>query len=141
MKSIVMPLLGAPAINTAYQHLQSNLHLLPLAIWAMFVAGFGEEFVFRGFLFERLRKLLGGGAGAGIFIVGLSSAVFAAAHLVSQGIWGATQAFVVGLVFGFVYWRKPTIWPLVAAHTSFDLAALAMIYFGLEAEVAGSVFG
>ncbi len=33
------------------------------------------------------------------------------------------------------------VWPLVVAHTSFDLTALALIYFGLEAEVAGSVFG
>ena len=140
MKAIVMPLLGAPAINTAYQHMTGNVELLPWAIWAMFVAGFSEEIVFRGFLFERLRTLLGSDAVTGILVVGLSSAVFAAAHLVSQGIWGATQAFVVALVFGSYFWRWRQIWPLMAAHTSFDLTALALIYYGIEEEVASSVW-
>src|SRR5687768_11397064 len=44
MKIVVMPLLGASATNTAYQHLVGNRTLLPAAVWAMIVvAGFGEE--------------------------------------------------------------------------------------------------
>ena len=38
--------------------------MLPLATYAMIRAGFSEETVFRGFLFERLGKLLGGSARA-----------------------------------------------------------------------------
>jgi membrane protease YdiL (CAAX protease family) len=53
MKAIVMPLLGADPINHAYHYLAGNRTLLPTAVWAMFVAGFGEETVFRGYLFER----------------------------------------------------------------------------------------
>jgi len=41
-------------------YLAGNRAALPGAIWMMIVsAGFGEETVFRGFLFERLGKLLG----------------------------------------------------------------------------------
>lgn len=47
LKIIVMPLLGAPPINPAYHYLAGNQAMLPAAIWAMLVAGFGEETVFR----------------------------------------------------------------------------------------------
>lgn len=114
---------------------------MPAAVWAMFVAGFSEEIVFRGFLFERLRTLLGAGRISGILIVVLSSAAFGGIHFDTQGIWGATQAFIVALVFGSIFWRWRQIWFLALAHTSFDLTALALTHFGLEEEVAGSVFG
>src|SRR5690349_16060681 len=58
LKSIVMPLLGAPAINPAYHWLAGNTAALPGMIGAVVVgAGFGEETFFRSWLFERLRKL------------------------------------------------------------------------------------
>ena len=64
MKAAVMPLLGADPINHAYHALAGNSALLPAAGLAMLAAGFGEETVFRGYMFERLGKLLGSGAGA-----------------------------------------------------------------------------
>jgi membrane protease YdiL (CAAX protease family) len=60
MKSIVMPALGADPINQAYHYLVGNRAALPGMLFAIIAgAGFGEETVFRGFLFERLGKLLG----------------------------------------------------------------------------------
>jgi len=65
MKAIVMPLLGAPAINPAYHYLIGNRAALPGIVFMMIVgAGFAEETLFRGYLFERLGKLFGAGAGA-----------------------------------------------------------------------------
>ena len=59
-KAIVMPLLGASPINQAFHYLAGNRAALPGAVYAMIVgAGFGEETVFRGYLFERFGKLLG----------------------------------------------------------------------------------
>lgn len=82
MKAVVMPLFGAPPVNAAYHELVGNDAALPGVIFAVvFGAGFGEEAVFRGFLFERLGKLLGSGAAARVAIIwlGLESTV---AHLV-----------------------------------------------------------
>ena len=62
MKVIVVPLLGAPAINPAYHYLAGNRAALPGMVFTMIVAGFAEETLFRGFLFERLGKLFGTGA-------------------------------------------------------------------------------
>src|SRR6266581_2796401 len=62
MKTIVMPVLGADPINRAYHYLAGNRAALPGILFAVIIgAGFGEETVFRGYLFERLGKLLGPG--------------------------------------------------------------------------------
>src|SRR6266581_7195903 len=73
MKAIVMPLLGADPINQAYHFLAGNRALLPAALWAMINAGFAEETVVRGYLFERLGKLFGSGVGAKTAIVLITS--------------------------------------------------------------------
>jgi uncharacterized protein len=141
MKIVVMPLLGASPTNTAYQHLVGNQALLPGAIWTMVVvAGFGEETVFRGFGFERLRRLLGSGAASRVFIVLLTSAWFGAAHYTVQGMSGVQQAAIVGLVFGTIFARTGSLWMLMFAHASFDLVALAIIYFDLETAFAQLLF-
>src|SRR5580765_8367723 len=60
MKAVVMPLLGAPAVNATYHYVAGNAAALPYMLYAVIIgAGFGEETVFRGYLFERLGKLLG----------------------------------------------------------------------------------
>jgi membrane protease YdiL (CAAX protease family) len=140
MKMIVMPLLGAPPVNQAYQFLIGNNDLLPAAIWAMFVAGFSEETVYRGFLFERLRTLFGWTTVAKIGIVLVTSVWFAVVHYTGQGLPGVEQAAVVGLVFGGIFARTRSLWMLMCAHTAFDLTALALIYWNLERDVAQLIF-
>ena len=50
MKALVMPLLGAPPINQAYQYLTGNRAALPGAVYLLVAGGgFGEETVYRGF--------------------------------------------------------------------------------------------
>lgn len=98
-----MPLLGAPPLNQAFQYLAGNTAALPAAIYAMIViAGFGEETVFRGYLFERFGKLLGSGAWARILIVLLTSVWFGLAHYSTQALPGVEQATIVGLLFGAI---------------------------------------
>ena len=140
MKALVMPWLGAPSINPATRYLIGNPEMLPAAIWAMFVAGFAEETFFRGYLFERLGKLLGRGIAATIFIVLLTSAWFGFEHYSLQGIPGVQQATIVGLLYGTIYAFTGRIWMLMCAHTAFDLTALAMIYSNLEDAVAHLIF-
>jgi membrane protease YdiL (CAAX protease family) len=140
MKAIVMPLLGAPPINQAFHHLAGNSALLPAAVWAMFAAGFGEETLFRGFMFERLGKLLGSGAGAKASIVVLTSVWFGLGHYAGQGLAGAEQGMIVGLVFGTIVARTGRLWTVMWAHTAFDLTALAIIYWNLESDIAHLVF-
>ncbi len=141
MKSIVMPLLGADPLNQAYQHLVDNPAALPGMILIILVgAGFGEETVFRGYLFERLGKLLGSAPAARTLIVLLTSALFGLVHYPEQGMAGVQQATIVGLVFGTIFAIAGQLFLLMIAHAAFDLTALAIIYCGLEARVAGTFF-
>jgi membrane protease YdiL (CAAX protease family) len=141
MKAVVMPLLGADPINHAYRSVAGNpLALAGMALTVIVIGGFGEETVYRGFLFERLGKLLGSGAVAKTCIVLITSVVFALSHLYDQGIPGAEQAVFTGLVFGSIFAGTGKIWIPVIAHAAFDLAALALIYWNIEPNVAHYIF-
>lgn len=141
MKMIVMPLLGADPINQAYHYLAGNRAPLPGMLFDVVVgAGFGEETVFRGFLFERLGKLFGRGVGAKTAIVLLTSAWFGLIHYPGQGLAGAEQAAIVGLVYGTIFAITGRIWVLMVAHAAFDVTAVLMIYRNLESWVAHLVF-
>jgi membrane protease YdiL (CAAX protease family) len=141
MKAIVMPLLGADPINQAYHYLVGNRAALPGMLYAVTIgAGFGEETVFRGYMFERLGKLFGSGRGAKALIVLLAAGWFGAVHYPVQGLAGVQQATIVGLVFGTIFALTGRIWMLMFAHAAFDLTALAIIYFNLETDVAHLIF-
>ena len=141
MKSIVMPLLGADSVNHAYHYLVGNPAALPAMVYLLVIgAGFGEETLFRGYLFERLGKLFGPGAGAKAFIVVLTSALFALGHYANLGPTGVEHAMITGLVFGTIYAVTGRIWMLMCAHAAFDLTALAIIYWDLESDMARLIF-
>ncbi|HEY6866507.1 MAG TPA: type II CAAX endopeptidase family protein [Candidatus Eisenbacteria bacterium] len=140
MKAIVMPLLGADPINHAYHFLTGNRAMLPAAAWAMLVAGFGEETMFRGYAFERLGRVLGSGLPAKVTIVVITSALFGLAHYRDQGLAGAEQGAIVGLVYGTVFAATGSLFMLMCAHAAFDLTALGIIYWNLESRVAHLVF-
>jgi membrane protease YdiL (CAAX protease family) len=141
MKAIVMPLLGGPPINQAYHWVAGNPAALPAMLFLMIVvAGWGEETLYRGWMFERLGKLLGTGVWARASIVVLTSVVFALPHYVDQGIAGVEQALMTGVVFGTIFALTGRIFLLMVVHAAFDLAALAMIYWNFESAVAHFFF-
>lgn len=142
MKALVMPLFGAPPINQAYQFVTGNTAVIPLMLYTMIVtAGFGEETFYRGWMFERLGKLVGQSAAAKVAIVLITSVLFASIHYPEQKLPGVEQAFVVGLIFGSIFAITGQIFLLMIAHAAFDLTALWMIYYGLETRIAHLIFG
>jgi uncharacterized protein len=140
MKAVVMPLLGADPINRAYHNLAGNRAAIPWFLLTILGAGLGEETVFRGYAFERLGKLLGSSVVAKGFMVLITSAWFGWAHYANQGMTGAVHAAIVGAVLGTIFAATGRIFMLMVAHTAFDLAAYAMIYWNLETRVAHLVF-
>ncbi|HYL22680.1 MAG TPA: CPBP family intramembrane glutamic endopeptidase, partial [Gemmatimonadales bacterium] len=102
--------------------------------------GFGEETVFRGFFFERLGKLLGPRPVALAATVLLTSGLFALAHYRDQGLPGVEQAVVTGLVFGTAFAVTGQLWLPMVAHATFDVTAVALIYWNWESAVAHVLF-
>jgi len=141
MKALVMPLLGAPPISQAYHWLAGNTAALPFMLYLVIIgAGFGEETLFRGWMFERLGKLFGKSMSAKIAIVLITAMLFGAAHYGSQGVPGVEQALVVGLVFASIFAVTGRIFMLMIAHAAFDLTAVWMIYYDLETPIAHLIF-
>ena len=141
LKLIVMPLLGADPINQAYHYLAGNpTAAAPLVLQMIITAGFGEETFFRGYMFERLGKLIGQSLSAKVVTVLVTSVIFASLHYFDQGLAGAQQATITGLVFGTIFAVTGRIWMLMCAHAAYDLTALAMIYWNLESAVAHFIF-
>jgi membrane protease YdiL (CAAX protease family) len=141
LKTILMPLLGADPVNHAYHYLVGNRAAIPFTLFTMIVvAGWGEETVFRGYLFERLGKLLGSGVAAKTSIVLITSALFGLGHYSVQGLAGMEQAMITGLAFGVTFAVSGRIWMVMIAHAAYDLAAYAIIYWNLETTVAHLVF-
>ena len=142
MKAIVMPLLGADPVNRSFSYLTGNTSALPAMMYAVIVgAGFGEETMFRGWMFERLGKLLGPSSWAKAAIVLITSAWFGVEHYSLQGLAGVQQGTIVGLVFGTIFAFTGQIWMLIVAHAAFDLTAVAIIYWDLETTVARLIVG
>jgi CAAX protease family protein len=141
MKTIVMPLFGAPPINPAFHYLAGNTAALPAIMFAVIAgAGFGEETVFRGYMFERLGRLLGTSAWAKALIVLVTTIWFALDHYPLQGVAGVEQAMFTGLAFGTIFALTGQIWMLIVAHAAFDVTAVAIIYWNLESTVAHLIF-
>ena len=91
-------------------------------------------------MFERLGKLFGSSAWAKTLIVLLTSAWFGVIHYPVQGLAGAEQATIFGLVFGTIFAIRGRIFMLMVAHAAFDVIAVAIIYWDLESEVAHLIF-
>jgi len=141
MKAFVMPLLGAPPVNQAYHFVTGSAAVIPMLIVTMLVtAGFGEETLYRGWMFERLGRLLGQSVLAKIATIVITTIPFAALHYFEQGFPGVEQAIITGLTFGSIFAVTGRIFTLMIAHAAFDLTALWMIYYGLETQIAHLVF-
>lgn len=141
MKALVMPLLGAPEINQAFHFLVGNTAALPEILYRISIgAGFGEETFYRSYLFERFSRLFGESVWAKTSIVLLTSTWFGLVHYPFQGLAGAQQALLVGLIFGTIFAIKRQIFFVIIAHLAFDLVAVAIIYYDLETEVAHFFF-
>ena len=136
LKALIMPALGFDAINPVYRYVTGN----PSALWRMLLlviigGGIGEETIFRGFLFHRLR-VLGGGRWGQLPVVIVTSSAFAVMHYADQGVSGAVQASMTGLTLGTVYLLSGNIWAPMVVHGAYDVAALLLIYWNLESAVA-----
>jgi len=141
MKALIMPLLGADPVNQAFHYLARNPVAIPETLFLLTVgAGLGEETIFRGYMFERLGKLVGRGRGATIFIVMFTSTLFGLAHYTTQGWTGVEQAVLTGLTFATIFAMTGELWMLMCAHAAFDLTAYALIYWDLETPVAHFIF-
>ena len=111
------------------------LQLMPL-IWLS--AAVCEEIVYRGFLQQRLERLLGHTALGNAAAIVLTSAVFAANHAV-QGTSGMIQTFIVSCVLGAIFIRSGhNLLLMILIHGIWDTFSVTVMYFGWKWWTLGS---
>lgn len=92
---------------------------IPVSVLIAFENGFLEECLVVGYLLTRLRQL----EVHAVWAILLAAVLRGSYHLY-QGYGGFAGNLVMGLVFGFVFWRWRRLWPLVIAHGLIDTVAL-----------------
>jgi uncharacterized protein len=122
-----------PSLNIArYAQVKDNaLQFVGILAIVWTTAAIGEELLFRGFLLNRIEKMLGARAASAMIAVALQAVIFGAAHAY-LGVRGIATAMLVGVVFGswFVL-RGRNLWPLIVAHGLIDTITLLAIYAGV----------
>lgn len=84
---------------------------IPVLVCAAFANGFAEEVVVVGYLITRLRQL--GMSARGAI---LASSLLRGLYHLYQGFGAGLGNLVMGLVFGYAWYRTGRLWPLVIAH-------------------------
>ena len=112
-------------------------------VLAFLMAGFPEEFVFRGLLQTRLEAVRG--RTVAIFTTAILFTAWhippryfnatgvegEAGNLVSVLLGTGAPVFIVGLIFGLIWDRYRSFWPLVAAHTGVDTLPIISSLLGI----------
>jgi len=105
------------------------LFLLDVTLVTWVLIGFGEEFVFRGFILNRL-LVLTGESKHGVVLASLLQAIWFGAGHASQGLTGMLMTGAVGFVLAFVFLTRMNrnLWPLVIAHGGIDFVVLTLTW-------------
>ncbi|MFY0689607.1 MAG: CPBP family intramembrane metalloprotease [Cyclobacteriaceae bacterium] len=114
---------------TRYEFLKDNLSGLFLSLTGVyFISSFGEEFIYRAFLINRINDITGPSKYASIMAVLISAALFGVIHY-EWGLMGMIQTTCMGLVMGIFYIKlKKSFWILVLAHMYMDTLLFVQIY-------------
>jgi len=96
-----------------------------LVIVALLLAGICEEFTFRGFLLTAINRRYS----FGIALV-VSSLAFGFFHFDPQAVY-TISAFLVGLIFGYIYHHWHSYLVPVAAHATVDLITMIIIVLAM----------
>lgn len=137
---VIIPLveyyLRTPHDLSGFEFLQGNFRNLVLFMLFMWIiAGFGEEFFYRGYMMKRIAVLLGDTENNWIAAVVLSAIPFGLVHFY-QGISGVITAGVMGLILGYIFLRnKNNLVVCMLTHGFYDMFGLTMIYLGKEAVI------
>ena len=112
---------------TLVWNLPQFLYVMPL-VWIF--AAFGEEFLYRGFILENVRRILGGGNAAMVAAIIVQAVLFGAGHAY-QGPVGMIPIAVGGVVCGVLYWAGGRrLWPLILAHGVVDTIGFTIMFRG-----------
>src|SRR5947208_843258 len=114
---------------SAFASFKGNLELTLYQLGGIIIgAGFGEEFLFRGFLFQRIATVFGGSKAAWGIACVIQAALFGFIHAYQNPL-GMLLTGSIGLVTGLVFLATSrNLWIAVIAHILYDTTRIIMFY-------------
>lgn len=131
---------GSPDISS-FDPIRGNIvvYLLYL-IMMIIVAGFGEEFLYRGYLMTYLSKAMGNTNLAWIGSAFMVSFVFGLAHAY-QGISGMVSTGLIGLILSLTFaFSQKNLVLLMLIHIIYDFIGITLIFLGWDLKIS-ELFG
>ena len=113
-----------------FKAVQGNIELTSYAVlYALIGAGFYEEFMFRGFLFQALAMVFGGSRTAWIVACLVQGLLFGLAHSYQNPL-GVAITGTLGMAMGFLVLASGrNLWLVIIAHGLFDASRFVLFYF------------
>lgn len=112
-----------------------NYALFIVFMWV--IAAFGEEFIYRGLLINRLSHIWGNNKIATLLAILLSAVLFGIAHRY-QGVSGMLSTGLVGFILGVLFIQnRNRLWLTILTHGIYDVIGITFIYLDIEKEVYG----
>jgi membrane protease YdiL (CAAX protease family) len=130
LKDLLREAVNAPPADlSTLEHIHGNLAAyLVWLVTAWVAAGFSEEFIFRGYLMNRIAAMGRGSALAWGLAIIVQAAVFGLGHLYAGPGVALTVGF--GALFSGVYFliAGRNLWALILAHGIWDSLGITLIY-------------
>ncbi|CAM3550155.1 hypothetical protein FSS13T_08000 [Flavobacterium saliperosum S13] len=128
IQPLITKIFNEPADYSSFKFIEGDTpNYLKYLIFMWISAAFGEELLFRAFVFSQLKKIIGEQK---IVIVLLSTVLFSLPHLY-QGTAGLVITFLFGIFFGLIYLKFKNIWINIIVHGLIDTVFLTLSYYGL----------
>lgn len=130
VQPLVAKLTGEIADYSAFQSVAGNFPKYSKYLFYILVsAGFGEEILFRGFLFRQFNIILPEFQYKTPLTVILSAILFSLPH-VYQGPSGLIMTFIFGLIFALIYVRSNyNLWITITLHGLTDTLFITLAYY------------
>jgi uncharacterized protein len=104
-------------VNVSADSLNTYWWTIPVLLLSALRAALQEEVIVIGYLYARLREL-----SWGRWRIILVTAVLRGSYHLYQGYGAFVGNFIMGVIFGWLYWRFGRLLPLVIAHFLIDAA-------------------
>lgn len=131
---IMVNITGMPqnADMSGYDYLRDNIGMLILTLAGVYiVSSFGEEFIYRAFLINRITTLAGNHRMGSAIAIVISAVIFGLVHY-QWGPMGIVQTAFMGLALGICYVKlKKRLWILVLAHAYMDTILMIQMYLAM----------
>ncbi|TXJ23522.1 MAG: CPBP family intramembrane metalloprotease [Chitinophagaceae bacterium] len=130
VQPLVNKLFDTPPDYSYFSMLEGKTPLFVKYLLYMWLsAAFGEELLFRGFMFDQLSRLIPPARIKTALIFIIAGLLFGFAHGY-EGPAGMAITFLWGILFGIIYKRTGNIWLTILVHGCIDTVFLVLAYTG-----------